>query len=298
MKRYLILFLVVVYPLLSGCATLSYTSPDGGEPVLLASDDESLSCKQVGVDNNWYLLFGMISLTEPDYFRFIRNPESSYRITRRVTPLDAAVTLGGGFLVSLTKDTIEVEECDGGNPPGSRVEGKRVVNNISSELHSYQRKITESRSVLDLPIIRLKSGEVYRGRILSSDVEHLVIGVPIKKQEVELPSVVVDNEKKDSPPSRSPIQFELKSGEILIGTIQSENDGNIVLQRGKEFIPLDRSDIVGRKELSKNLNQNRVETPLQLTWEERSIKQTEVESIILFPNDEEMEISSLSGGME
>lgn len=100
-------FLFVFF--LQSCTTSTWISPKNS-PIMLSTDTKN--CQVVSQHRIWMLLFGTWHINPLNLTSAIKNKKSSYRITEKRDWLDLLVTIGGGWLISLTSKTWLFESCD------------------------------------------------------------------------------------------------------------------------------------------------------------------------------------------
>ncbi|BDA77557.1 hypothetical protein LPTSP3_g04870 [Leptospira kobayashii] len=130
-------------------------SPNPTHPILLASPGQK--CQPYSEYPEYFWLFGAFRFKEPKYSELFPKEDRPIRISQVSTYKDVALTLLGGFLVTVTRKTLVVEICEG--------EGARSYNqtgtpsSIDSELKAKQ-DMQDIEEKLDL-------------ELLEKDLEHL-----------------------------------------------------------------------------------------------------------------------------
>lgn len=278
LKRIITGFIISLIPLLTSCVTRVVQSPLQ-EPVVLSSPGSDMQCNTVGQENQWYALWGLVPINDVDISPYIKRKDRTYRIVHQISPWDVAITAGGGFLVTITRTTLEVQECEEGIyilGSGDPVEYER--NRIRHALSEYQDALKENRLLKNNPVVLMKNGDVAIGHIRQINEDEIQL-----EQRVEVVKEVAEED------SSSTVVYEdqvlMKDGATRSGKIINQ-DMNSILITGD----------LGEVKIPRNLIQNiRYHVPIfrMITRTVRDIEtkkilldRNEVERIILYPESQ------------
>lgn len=106
-KNLSVIFLILAS---MNCYTFRYQSPYADREIVLAP--QSASCRSKRVFDQWFGFYGTVALNKINMDNFLREPQTSYRITETYLPGDVVVSLLLGFISSVTKKTLILESCD------------------------------------------------------------------------------------------------------------------------------------------------------------------------------------------
>lgn len=182
------------------CVTARYGRPEGAEAAAFASaaGDE---CRAVASEGRYAFLFGAIPISaEPPAF----SPKqgASYRIVERADWLDYAVTVLGGWAVTLTRMTVEVQEC---------AEDVLVVGRTQREAEERAALDALTRAHPGETALILRDGETLVGRVAEIDAETIVLEVregmnrngDSGEQESQVPDESKESDEDESDGSQS-----------------------------------------------------------------------------------------------
>lgn len=223
--RFASLYFPAVILAFTGCITQQYITP--GAPFAIGKG--GTDCTLVASDRRYFALFGAVPLNKGGLPAFTPEPGKSYRITDRATGWDIALTALGGWALTLTRRTIEVESCTDDIVITSRADMEKEKVRIEKENEAEIEKAV-TRIAKDSgrkTIVLLHSGGSIVGDILEFDAENLVI---------ETEKDVQDNNSKID-------RVHLRSGQKLEGTITNQNPKTITLKIGDITRVVNKSDI-------------------------------------------------------
>ncbi|RHX88574.1 LIC_13076 family protein [Leptospira stimsonii] len=174
------------------------TSPNGTQK---DSKVLEISCKPILKQTQWYLLFGSFPINRVNSSEILPDTNENYRVTIKTTWMDGLLSVLLGIAASVTRKTIEVESCDGGEiaslknspVPMDKMETKaenpkwkeeflrqnekqwkdevqeRFFSEKEEEVESIWKK--EMRNSKNLSVLFLKSGEIVKGKVTRIDGE-------------------------------------------------------------------------------------------------------------------------------
>lgn len=109
--RILLLAVCLVLPgLLPSCVSMDISSPRKDGQVIL--QNPAAKCQVVESFGQYFLLFGAAPVRTIPAARMFPKPDKSYRITQELKWHDMLLTIFGGAFLSLTKNTVTIEECE------------------------------------------------------------------------------------------------------------------------------------------------------------------------------------------
>ncbi|WP_246052078.1 LA_0442/LA_0875 N-terminal domain-containing protein [Leptospira idonii] len=103
-------------------------SPEAGRPVVLASFGDK--CQPHSEYPEYFWLFGAFRFKEPPLSSVLPKENHPVRISQVSTWSDIAITLLGGFLVTVTRKTLVVEVCEGS---GLRLLSEKELSTLKEE---------------------------------------------------------------------------------------------------------------------------------------------------------------------
>ncbi|MBI3394353.1 MAG: hypothetical protein HY042_00810 [Spirochaetia bacterium] len=217
-------------------------------------------CKVAATENRYFLLFGAVPISKATPPVFTPEQGRTYRITEKTTWTDAAITLLGGWAVTLTRRTIEVESCAEDVLVTSR---GAIEKEFAEKQEKYEKQVEAraeaaavqfAKSESRRPVIVMNSGDNIRGDILEIDADSMLVAVEVPADE--------SDERVD--------RVHLRSGGILEGRITNQDPKTITFQTGGANRVIKKSDIL------------RSEIQVQRTKiEQRKITKRDVKKILL-----------------
>ncbi|TGN14254.1 LA_0442/LA_0875 N-terminal domain-containing protein [Leptospira ilyithenensis] len=130
-------------------------SPNPTHPILLASPGQK--CQPYSEYPEYFWMFGAFRFKEPKYTELFPKEDRPIRISQVSTYKDVALTLLGGFLITVTRKTLVVEICEGEGARSYNQTG--IPSSADSELKTKQ-DLQDIEEKLDL-------------ELLEKDLEHL-----------------------------------------------------------------------------------------------------------------------------
>lgn len=205
-------FFILIPFLFYSCTTLELNSVKGGESLNLTSNSQKESnvnesvpanCKPTAKKYQWYILFGSVPINKIDTVELLPDSNRNYRVILRTSWLDGILSTFLGIAASITRKTIDVENCDlrdssslkNSTPNGVEKTEKelskadavkikeefikqnekqwkeelqeKIHSSLSEELESaWNKEIKHSKN---LSILFLKSGEIVKGTVTRID---------------------------------------------------------------------------------------------------------------------------------
>lgn len=226
MRKAAFVFLTLLPAVFSHCVTQQYVTP--GTPFALGKG--GADCTVVASDRRYFALFGAIPLSNGGLPAFTPEPGKSYRITDRATGWDIALTALGGWALTLTRRTIEVESCTDDIILTSRgeVEKEKVRIEKENEVEIEKAVARMTKDSGRKTIVLLHSGGSIVGDILEFDSESLVIEA---EKEVEDKDAKID-------------RVHMRNGKVLEGTLVNQNPKSITLRMGDATRVINKADIL------------------------------------------------------
>ena len=242
---------------LSACSTMEFKSPSSDNLIVLSSAQEQAKCETLKTQGQWSLLFGMFPINRiklEDLFSSGKSGESkkgSYHIVERVGVLDATVTLLGGWLLTLTRKTVEVKICQEDLMVTTRSDFNKRVAALEKSYHDKKRKeiadalakysVGRGRGAKDpgtQPIVITKNGQSYQGEIVEFSSTRLVLLIREEIALQEDPNASAKKEGDTGAPDESPKtkkvdQIILKSGKTIEGRILTQNSVSVTIRLEK-----------------------------------------------------------------
>ncbi len=214
-----------VLTVFSSCVTQQYTT--SGAPFALGKGGPD--CTVVASERRYFALFGAIPITKGGLPAFTPEPGKSYRITDRATGWDVALTALGGWALTLTRRTVEVESCPDDIILTSRGEVEKEKARIEKE-NELEIEKTVARFAKDSgrkTIILLQSGGSVVGEIVEFDADNLV----------------VETEKESDDPDAKVDRVHMRNGQKIEGTIVTQNPKAITLRISGTTRVINKSEI-------------------------------------------------------
>ena len=181
-------------------------------PVFIAPKSDS--CKTVNSYRQWNAFFGLIPVTRTRFGTL--GSEVGYRIIKKHTWKDIAISLLGGFYVTVNTHTLELQRCEQDYIVTSKKDfAKQNQKMLYTALthHAAQKSQGEES---DLPVLFLTNGTSMQGIVLEVKPNAIVIG-----EKKELP-VTGEMKNKD--------WILLKNGSVIFATDARYSDDKILYQ--------------------------------------------------------------------
>lgn len=131
-------FFTLILFFLYSCTSLELGSVKGGQLITgPQKNSNSDGCKSIGKKHQWYILFGSIPINKINYSEIIPDQNRTYRVSLKTTWLDGILSTFLGIAASVTRKTIDAENCDTkeivsskvvpiSNPPAEKPEKKSL----------------------------------------------------------------------------------------------------------------------------------------------------------------------------
>ena len=100
---------VITFFAFANCTTLALQNPQPDAALLL--DTSAAECTEDSNHKQWYLLYGAVPLNRVEPEAVFSQKAESYRLRLETTAAEAAISIPGGFFLSLTRNTLVVEKC-------------------------------------------------------------------------------------------------------------------------------------------------------------------------------------------
>ncbi len=173
-------FALALTTLAPACVSMRISSPHAdGQPVIL--QNAAAECRPVDSFNQFYLLFGVAPIRTIPQERMFPKTDQSYRVTEEFKWYDMALSIVGGAFLSLTKNTVTVEECDGQPVFASAAQRdeylKREARTRQDEIGKRLDDFVKAQSEQLPAALVLKNGEILGGRVKSISEEAIVLEV-------------------------------------------------------------------------------------------------------------------------
>lgn len=248
---------VILLSLLTSCVTQRYFGKTA--PVVLGNGDECVSVSSTG---RYYLLFGAVPISSIEGPALTAEEGRSFRITERSTFKDFAVTILGGWALTLTRRTVEVESCRQDVLLTSR---GAIEKEFALQMEARQKEIEleTEKAVAQFsnnghPIILLLSGESIQGNILEMNSDTIRVA---QEHTVE--------EEKEARVDR----VFLRRGSTLEGKVTNQTLQNVTLRTREGTKLIRKADILRV--------QFQVEPTPRIELSERTIPKSEILKIVL-----------------
>lgn len=266
---------IIIFSLLmvSSCTTLNLVSPKKEGYVVLGSSENS-NCRTVGSETQWYALWGAAPINEIDISPYLQDKNKTYRIVQRVSAVDVAVTLGGGFLASISRSTVDVQECDEKVIVMSQNRSDQLNRErIDKELLRYA--LTQNQSA-----VYIKNGSMRSGKIIYMDADRIILEYTVRPEKKasegdEEPGNRENEESQNGVEASREVVYEdhviLDNGTEFVGKISGQGTGSVIFVDGN-----------GRREIPKDEIKNiqyQVERVVEATIKE-SIDRTDIDRIV------------------
>lgn len=191
------------------CTSYELRSPDQRNPVVLAVNADPSKCKVVHTDGMYALLFGAIPLTSLEkYQSFPPSPDGTsrtYVVSKKSTWVDFLVNIFGGWAVTLTRSTIEVQAC----------QEQVAIQSQKAQEEELRKTLAKYSNRTGDPMVLTNSGEAFQGRIVEYDEN----GITIETVEV----------RKIDPPKKMDVVY-MKSGETIRGRVTNQSTEAITVR--------------------------------------------------------------------
>ncbi|MBX7057947.1 MAG: hypothetical protein K1X75_07760 [Leptospirales bacterium] len=202
--------------LLNACIEAQLQSPAADRRVVLASPEAA--CETIGEFSRWYLLFGVLPLPWiSDSPEFSTADNRSMRIQEKISWLDAAITLGGGWLLSLTRRTLELQSC----------EEHLAVVGAAERQAELQSQLDALMRGAGRVVLHLQDESIRSGRVVEISADEIVL------------------ERDDIPATPAAVfdRVTLKTGQVLEGKITNQTANSVVIDLGGRTRRLLKRDI-------------------------------------------------------
>ncbi|WCL48789.1 LIC_13076 family protein [Leptospira sp. GIMC2001] len=193
MKYFYITF--IISTTLYRCSSIQEISANKEDEIILASS--SRSCKVIGEHARWKIGYGSFPLYIRNSDNLFPSSTKAYRVRESSKWYDVLISVVLGFSLTISKDTLVVEECplpislenkiakslDSDNELFQKLLQESIDNQLSvkqkefdevveATLSQYEQKLKIRN---DLPTIWLKGGKIFQGKILRQDAEGIEI---------------------------------------------------------------------------------------------------------------------------
>ncbi len=167
------------------CQSLPVESPSADRLIALGPPDAQ--CTPVDTHTELYVLFGTVPLRTASPEKLFAGNASSYRLRREIRWHDVLVSVPGGLILSLTKNTLVVEEC-AAEPAFLTATEKRsyLEKAAAKETEEQQKKVNAAldaflKQLADSDeadvVVLLKSGERRAGRLAEVRETEIVLEI-------------------------------------------------------------------------------------------------------------------------
>lgn len=194
---------ILVLSLLYSCQTASFVWHGSEDQAVMLASGKTI-CKPEYEKRIWSALFGALPINSLDNKAYFKNPEASYRITNSMHWSDLAITVFGGWLLSVTTRTWLVETCES---------EYQLVSATQSKRQNEQALLAYSQHNGSQLVVFAKDDKKWQGKLLAIDKNNWVLEVESKED------VDADAEKLDV--------LELKSGKNLTGQVLSQSKNSV-----------------------------------------------------------------------
>ena len=169
---------VMVIILIVGCRS-SEIIESGEKPVLIAPRTDS--CSVVNTHRQYNFLFGTIPINKIRFGNL--GSETGYRVIKRNTWKDVAISILGGMYLTISSNTLELQRCTESYIVTSKKEFSRQTEKmLYAALSAYAAKksLTEEK---DLPLLLTTDGNSLQGPVLEIKPNAIVMG---EKKEIPI----------------------------------------------------------------------------------------------------------------
>ena len=206
--------------------TLWQIQGDLDNGVLLAPP--TASCTTVATDGDWRFLLGTGSISAPDFSTYERKPGLAYRYVESSTWVDVSVNIVVGYLTSITRNTVSLEECESELVISTPRERALEIENALAQVTALSGQNSTDGN---LPLFVMRDGQVVRGRLVEWTESEIVIEETIEitaaeEGETELFDRVV-----------------MKNGEEHFGHIIGQTRDHITLRSEASTLSLSKANV-------------------------------------------------------
>jgi hypothetical protein len=167
----------------ASCVSMNISSPQKDRPVVLQNADAE--CEAIDSFGQYYLLFGAAPLRTIPPERMFPEADKSYRLIEELKWYDMLLTIVGGAFLSLSKNTVTVEECEQSGVFASAADRDAALARLAAESAQAEQKriakrldaFAKARSETFDATLVLKNGDVLAGRIKSISEEAVALEV-------------------------------------------------------------------------------------------------------------------------
>lgn len=294
------LYIIWVMLASMSCRSFVLKSPAGDQSIRLGSFDPSEECRIVAEEKQWSALWGLSSLNDIDPVSYMTNVDKTYRITNDWTTADVLISISAGFLGTITRNTVLVEECDGNNQildQQAKGNGRgELVRGIQSEYLSQIREIPEKKG---LPVFVMEDGSLIIGRIRKQTDDFLILETPesvlynlakkpsrIKNDSNEVISVSSGSTGEMGNEANGIIRYEdriqLNNGEVFFGKIARQSMSRIGFVRRGQYFDIHKRDIASiQYEVPRKASNDESDTMIRiLRWREETIPVGKIQAMV------------------
>jgi len=137
-------------------------SPNPSQSITLASFSQK--CTPYSEYPEYFWLFGALRFREPNLTGLLPKDGKPMRISQKSTYTDMAITLLGGFLITITRKTLIIETCEG---EGYRLISEKELNQIKDSAVSEiktQQEIESIQEKVELELLESELKEMEKSR--------------------------------------------------------------------------------------------------------------------------------------
>ncbi len=191
------------------CTSYELRSPDQRNPVVLAVNADPAKCEVVHTDGMYALLFGAVPLTSLEKYQSFPpaadGSSRTYVVSKKATWVDFLVNIFGGWAVTLTRSTIEVQAC----------KEQVAIQSQEAREEELRKTLAKYANRSGDPMVLTTSGEAFQGRIVEYDES----GITIETVQV----------RKLDPPKKMDVVY-MKSGETIRGRVTNQSTDAITVR--------------------------------------------------------------------
>lgn len=167
-------------------------------------------------------------------------PGNTYRIREVHTPLDYAVTILGGTLLTITRKSMLVESCA---EPITAYSAEDLEKKRTDEMRQVLDAVLKQGGDKGLPAFLMKDGSVKRGRIVEMSEESITILAAAEPARPQEKSETEKSEKKEKTGQIRVAKVLLTDGRTLTGEITSQTPRSITLRSRTGSITIEKAQI-------------------------------------------------------
>jgi exosome complex RNA-binding protein Csl4 len=212
--------------------TLGYRT---AAPLALAGAETS--CKPVARSSQWQALWDMYRIFDADFDDYSFQSGRTYRYSMEDTWQDWAINATVGFLTTVTRHTVVLQQCDAEVVVRTAEE---IEKQVSDALAKHLKAEGVTRAHLRQPIFILKGGSSVQGRIVQITPTELVL--EIERQATDEEGAATDSDsgsEEASSAKQGPAtgdRISLKSGGVLEGRVVTQDVASMTIEiaRGED----------------------------------------------------------------